>query len=350
MSSLNVINNIKQPVLAAYPEALYIELTDRCNLSCPMCRSAGFRGDVLPFDTYLEISETLFPHAKFIDLRGWGESTLLKNFESYLDVALKYDAKIKLITNATVNKPALWEKMGREGVLTGVSFDAATEETFSRLRGGASMKKVIQNLTVLKEAYEHHNHSVPEHLYFCVTVSGDNLDQLAGIIDIGVSLGINHFKFEPLKTSDSDPGNLLHFTEKTKQVLKDLATMVKLNAALKLELSASFNSEHTNRAKTKKFCIHPFTYLYVNSKGGLGFCDHLNGVEEFVWGKWNGLNGFKEFWLGEKMNRLRKEHLKVFNGERISSCADCNWCYERRYADMEYLVDNSWHTYSELIL
>lgn len=337
------------PQLSEYPQALYIELTDRCNLSCPMCRSAGFKGDVLPFDMYLDIAETLFPHAKFIDLRGWGESTTLKNFEDYLDVALRYKKRIKLITNGTINRPSLWEKLGREGVLVGISFDAADEITFERIRGGASMKKVLHNMELLTNAMLINNHSVSENLYFCITVSGDNLTQLTDIVKLGMQFGITHFKMEPLKSGDSDPANLIHYPDKINHSIHTLRQLVKEHPYLKIEYSASLLQEDTNTSKVKKFCIHPFTYLYVNSKGGLGFCDHLNGVAEFVWGQWKGEDGFQAFWHGEKMKRLREEHLQALNGGYIASCADCNWCYERRYADLEYLIDEHWMNYSEII-
>lgn len=340
---------MSNPLLSAFPQALYIELTDRCNLSCPMCRSAGFKGEVLPFDTYLDIAETLFPHAKFIDLRGWGESTTLSNFEAYLDVALSYKKRIKLITNGTINRPALWEKLGKEGVLVGISFDAANEETFERIRGGASKEKVLRNMEILKNAYIINNHSVSENLYFCITVSGDNINQLYDIVKTGMRFGITHFKMEPLKSAPEDPGNLIHHTNPVRHAISMLKSLVKDHPQLKLEYSASLLHEDTNRAKVKKFCIHPFTYLYVSSKGGLGFCDHLNGVEEFVWGQWQSPDGFKSFWYGEKMQRLRNEHLRALDGGYIASCADCNWCYQRRYADLEYLVDADWMNYSEMV-
>lgn len=337
------------PQLSDYPQALYIELTDRCNLSCPMCRSAGFKGDVLPFEMYLDIAKNLFPHAKFIDLRGWGESTLLKNFDDYLDVALSYKKRIKLITNGTINRPALWEKLGREGVLVGISFDAADEVTFEHIRGGASMTRVLQNMEILKDALLSNHHKVADNLYFCITASGDNIHQLREIVTLGMQFGITHFKMEPLKTTPEDPSNLIHHPQEVNHSIAQLTQLVKEHPYLKIEYSASLLQENTNVQKVKKFCIHPFTYLYVNSKGGLGFCDHLNGVAEFVWGQWQGEDGFRSFWQGEKMKRLREEHLQALNGGYISSCADCNWCYERRYADLEYLIDASWMNYSEII-
>ncbi|MCW3464959.1 radical SAM protein [Chitinophaga nivalis] len=337
------------PQLTAFPRALYIELTDRCNLNCPMCRSAGFKGDVLPFDMYEDIARVLFPHARFIDLRGWGESTILKNFEDYLDVALQYGKRIKLISNGTINRPSLWEKLGRERVLVGISFDAADEVTFERIRGGASMKKVLHNIELLQNALLSNNHSVSDNLYFCITVSGDNAAQLCDIIKLGMQFGITHFKMEPLKTTAEDPSNLIHHTARVKQAIQDLKHLVMAYPQLKVEYSASLLEEETNVSKVKKFCIHPFTYLYINSKGGLGFCDHLNGVAEFVWGQWKGVDGFSAFWHGEKMKLLREEHQQALSGGHISSCVDCNWCYERRYADLEYLIEDNWANYSEIV-
>src|ERR1051325_5209568 len=80
---------------AGYPRALYIELTDRCNLKCPMCRCATVAGDVLSVAAFSEIASVLFPHGSFVDLGGWGESTILPNFEEYLEIAQRYPIRIK---------------------------------------------------------------------------------------------------------------------------------------------------------------------------------------------------------------------------------------------------------------
>lgn len=330
--------------IAQMPRAIYVELTDRCNLSCPMCRSADQQGDVLPLGTFREIAETLFPSATFVDLRGWGESTILANVENYLETALNYPVRLKLITNATVRRPSLWQRLTQAGVVIGVSFDAAEPELFRRLRGNARQDLVIANLKTIAEGYATAGHRTQDYLYFCITVSGANLDQLEGIVRIGQTVGIRRFKLEPLWSQPSDPENLIHHGQRTAEALERLAALSSEQDLL-IELSASLLRDKVVRQATQKLCIHPWDYLYINSRGRLGFCDHLNGREEFTFGDWNP-KAFQEFWNGETMRRLREEHVRKFeHGDDIGVCGDCNWCYSNRYMDLEDWIAPEWVNY-----
>lgn len=327
-----------------YPKALYIELTDRCNLLCPMCRQSAVKGNVLPLETFQRIADELFPHAVFVDLRGWGESTLIRNFTDYLDYALRFPLKKKLISNGTVKKPALWSKIGAAGVVVGFSIDAADEDLFQRLRVGARLDETLDNVRTFLGAAAGAGLDPRRQGYFCITVSGDNVRAVDDIIELGLSLGIDRFKLEPIKTSPSDPSCLDHHRQASEEAIERMRALARRTGA-RIELSASLTPASVDRAAVDKLCIHPWEYLYVNARGRLGFCDHLNGLEQFTFGEW-GNGTFESFWNGEKMRLLRQEHLNRFSWrEPISVCGDCNWCYERRYADLEDWIDPAWSAY-----
>jgi radical SAM protein with 4Fe4S-binding SPASM domain len=331
------------PVDADYPRAIYLELTDRCNLTCPMCRTGKIKGDILPLRLFREIAEELFPHAVYVDLRGWGESTILSNFEDYLGIAQTYPVKVKLITNATVKKHDLWERLGRDGVIVGVSFDAAEGGMFEKLRRGAKMSQVVENIKTMVLASRKSGRDPAEQIYLCVTVSGSNINQLADIVILGRSLGLRRFKLEPLWAPDHDPDRLEHHQHAVHSAVQGLKEVASETGAF-VEYSASLLPELTNPPATQKLCIHPWEYCYINARGRIGFCDHLNGREEFAWGEW-GKQAFLEYWNGDRMKRLRAEHLSRLGGEPIVACADCNWCYDRRYMDLEDWIAPKWAAY-----
>lgn len=328
---------------AELPRAIYVELTDRCNLVCPMCRCSPVKGNILPLPMFKEMAAALFPTAEFVDLRGWGESTIVPGFLDYLDVALGYPVKLKLITNAVVRKPHLWQRLGHEGITVGVSFDAATAPLFRELRGGADLEQVLANLRLLTEAQREAGHDPAEKLYLCVTVSGRNLDELAGILELGMGLGVRRFKFEPLWAPDEDSNRLEFHTEKVATVMARLGQLQRQHH-LQLELSAALSAASIQHHAVNKVCIHPWQYLYINSRGRLGFCDHLNGRDEFTFGDWQ-QGGFAAFWNGPEMRQLRAEHHQRLGGPAIKQCADCNWCYERRYMDLEDWLEPEWANY-----
>jgi MoaA/NifB/PqqE/SkfB family radical SAM enzyme len=332
------------PHCSEYPKALYIELTDRCNLLCPMCRQSAVAGDVLPLETFKEIADTLFPHAVFVDLRGWGESTMLPTFDDYLDYSLKFPLKKKLITNATVNKPSVWQRLGETGVVVGVSIDAADKELYEQLRVGGKLEKTLANVQQLVQAASAAGYDPKQQVYFCITASGSNIFDIKNIVRIGLDLGINRFKLEPIKTSDQDPVHLKNFTKEVREEMETLRELARETGA-RIELSASMIEEDVHLLATQKLCIHPWQYLYVNARRRMGFCDHLNGVEEFTFARWGEVD-FETFWNGEQMVRLRQEHLERFHQkQQISICGDCNWCYDQRYMDLEDWVEPGWSAY-----
>jgi radical SAM protein with 4Fe4S-binding SPASM domain len=308
-----------------------------------MCRCGPVKGNILPLSLFREMAAALFPGATFVDLRGWGESTIIPDFEQYLDVALSYPVQVKLITNAVVHKPRLWQRLGHEGIIVGVSFDAAEAGLFRELRGGAELGQVLDNLHILVDSLRAAGHEPGEKLYFCITVSGRNLDQLDRIVEQGVAFGIRRYKLEPLWAPDSHPDRLERHAARIPASLRRLSRLGAEHGLL-VELSASLLDSATCAAATRKVCIHPWEYLYINSRGRLGFCDHLNGREEYTFGAWQD-GDFAAFWNGPSMRRLRAEHLARLTGRAITKCADCNWCYERRYMDLEDWIEPGWSAY-----
>ena len=77
-----------QPVREAasypWPERLVLELTNTCNLDCPMCRIGEFGVDPDRFmakDLFDEVEHQLFPLVREVRLNGLGEATVLPWFE-----------------------------------------------------------------------------------------------------------------------------------------------------------------------------------------------------------------------------------------------------------------------------
>jgi MoaA/NifB/PqqE/SkfB family radical SAM enzyme len=308
-----------------------------------MCRCSTVKGEVLPLGTFRTIAEELLPRAVFVDLRGWGESTILGNFDDYLTIALSYPVQIKLITNGTVNKPDLWRRLGREGILVGVSVDAADPVSFRQLRGGADLERVLSNVRSFSEACRQAQRDPASCLYFCITASLANVETVGDIVRMGLAEGISRFKIEPLWAHGEDP-NLLHRAPSVvRQACEDLSRLARETGA-RIEYSASLLEELTVSEAAHKVCLHPWDYCYVSSRGRLGFCDHLNGRPEYTWYLW-GEAPFLELWNRPEMRRLRSEHLNRLGGRRITSCPDCNWCYDRRYMDLEDLIAPEWERY-----
>ena len=122
-----------------YPLNLFVETTRNCNCHCIMCsrKKPSFDPKMnLPLSFFKKIADELFPHAKSVDLRGFGESTLLPYWKDIVDYSLKFKCKKGIVTNLSVKNDNMWAYLIKNDFWVGISFDGATKKTFEHIRRG----------------------------------------------------------------------------------------------------------------------------------------------------------------------------------------------------------------------
>ncbi|MEO3745651.1 radical SAM protein [Plantactinospora sp. B5E13] len=320
--------------LESMPRVIFVELTDNCNLSCPMCRSAGKfdRSRVMSPELFSNVAEQLFPTAEIVDLRGWGESTILRDFPRYVDETLEYGCRIRLVTNLTVPNEALWRKLVRSGASIVVSFDAARPETFALLRGGARLDVVLDNLRILVDEGRASGMGT-DNIHLNVVVQRNALEELSEIISLAGELGLR-VAINPVVLPEGHPDNLrLHRSRLAEEL--DRAAQRAQELGVDAQLNAALDPEWSDLSHTDKTCTHPWMYCYVNFRGQVGFCDHLVGEAKarYLLGDLT-TTSFAEIWNGQAYQRLRSEH--AHGAKAISAMFDeCRWCYGNRYVDFD---------------
>ncbi|HEX6344828.1 radical SAM protein [Umezawaea sp.] len=321
-------------VLTSKPRVLFIELTENCNLSCPMCRSAGpfLPSRNMSVELFDRVAEELFPTAEIVDLRGWGESTILKRFPDFVDKTLAHGCRIRLVTNLTVPNEELWRKLVRGGALIAVSFDAGEPETFEVLRKGAKFDVVLRNLRILADEARVSGVGT-DGIHLNVVVQPAALPELTRIVRVAADLGIK-VQLNPLTTSEDDPDNLVHHRER---MLTELTRMAEAARAqdVTVQVNASLDPLWADDHHADKTCTHPWMYCYVNHRGQVGFCDHLIGApaEQHLLGDLT-TTSFDDIWNGPAYQRLRAAHGR--GREALSErFEECEWCYHNRYVDFD---------------
>ena len=96
-------NPEKAKIVGDLPDLVDIELTNRCNLTCPMCptgrkeltRPRGF----MKLRVFVDLLKVLKPHKIPIRLIRWGEPMLHPSFFEFLAVAKYYMLPVHLNTN-----------------------------------------------------------------------------------------------------------------------------------------------------------------------------------------------------------------------------------------------------------
>ncbi|GIW71175.1 MAG: hypothetical protein KatS3mg102_0717 [Planctomycetota bacterium] len=172
-----------------WPERFIVELANTCNLDCPMCRVGRFGVDlrrIMPLATFERLACELLSHAREVRLNGLGESTLVPEFERYLDVLAQYPVSVELITNGT-GPLAIYERMVADGATLLFSWDAADPAVFEVLRRPARFAALQARAQAVGAYAKRLDRSDNLHLLF--TLQSLNVDQLAPVVELAHAMG-----------------------------------------------------------------------------------------------------------------------------------------------------------------
>ena len=178
------------------PEFISVSATDNCNLKCVMCPGhAGMSGPKLSvndaeflFSSLID-KDASFGHPKVLDMTA-GEPTLNPNLGPIYArfKELFPDAKISMISNATVPIRGRIREAFMHADRIGLSMDGATVETYERIRKGSIYKNVVRNVKDIGEMKKLGINCESLHLMF--VAMDQNIHELPEMVRLAHSLGI----------------------------------------------------------------------------------------------------------------------------------------------------------------
>src|SRR3989442_310805 len=181
------------PVVATLPRSLYLETTNRCDSKCQPCIRT-FQSLEPPADLTLEQVKAIaaqFPVLERVVLHGIGEPLL--NVEIFEIVAyLKSRAATVLFNSDAISLTA---KRALRLIESGldeyrVSMDAATPQTYRRLRGVDQFDRVVANVRRLVELERERSRSA-QRVSLWFTASRANLHELPAFVRLAADLGVD---------------------------------------------------------------------------------------------------------------------------------------------------------------
>jgi len=324
--------------LNSRPRFLVVELTQTCNLHCPMCRQDGSstRGRTMPTELFERVGQELFPLAEMVDLRGWGESLILPEIIELIETTASFGVKIRFVTNLSFRRDEVLKTLAEYGCYVAVSIDAADPNLFRILRGGARLEQVTSNLDYLASEYQKCFGNT-DLLHITTTVQRPALQDLVKIIDLAADYGIKEVRLFSVTVEPNSPLDIENEQKSVDAALTAVANRAR-QRGIRLVVGTRMGSMPANPTDVPT-CIHPWAYAYISYAGAVGFCDHLIGIpgEPYHIGHLETAS-FEEIWNSPAWQSLRQEHL----GKRSSNAPlfyECAWCYKNRYVDFEHWFD-----------
>lgn len=272
------LNSDKHGQWPDFAHTLTLEFVNRCNLSCSMCYIANhsFSKSSLSLESVKNLIDEIAVKGKTGLLLGVGsEGLLFKEVRETISYAKEAGIMdIILMTNGTLLTQELSEFLVQQEVSrVCISIDAATSETYEKVRGKDQLQKVEKNVRTLVETREKNGKLLPiVRLSFCV-LDENKIEQTAfrdkwrGIVDYIDFQKVNDFSY----VGKED------------------------------EVVLQSNNDSPNQ---KPFCSKPFGYLNVWSNGDISPCCTFYGKS---------LN----------FGNIKKDTLAdVYNGDKLSDLRD----------------------------
>ncbi|MBW4620686.1 MAG: radical SAM protein [Cyanosarcina radialis HA8281-LM2] len=186
------------------PELLSLQHDDSCNLSCPQCRSGLIYADAERQQTLKDIQDEwlkspIFRSAQRILLSGNGDPFASRVYSDFLHKIKKADfpdLEITILTNGLLLNQARWDSLANAHYAIRhilISVDAASAETYSKVRRGGDFAKLIENLEFVSQLRK--SQAIESFAIKFVT-SAENFMEMPDFVRLAKRLGCDRVKFQ----------------------------------------------------------------------------------------------------------------------------------------------------------
>ena len=185
---------MRWPRFLDVPENLIVELTNVCNLRCPVCptifgmtRARGF----MKFEVFRDLLDNLHKHGLRPRLRFTlaGEPMLHKEIADFIDYAHRLQFRTDISTNATI-----YRKFNKQPSKMTVCLDGSTKEAHESYRVGSDFFQVEENIRKLVRE----NQGTQFTLQHLVTKWSEG--QAEEVVKIAELMGITRVKIKNIHT------------------------------------------------------------------------------------------------------------------------------------------------------
>jgi radical SAM protein with 4Fe4S-binding SPASM domain len=294
-------NNVE----SGLPPLLHTELTNVCNLRCPLCptgsnslkRPKGFMSE----ETFMKMLDELGDVLIGVYLFCFGEPFLNRNIAKMIEACTDRNILSLTSTNGTcVQTRDEAEKIVEAGLTALIiAIDGSTQEIYQSYRRGGDLEKVKRCASLIEEAKVRCNSKTPYTVVRTV-VTSNNVDDLPEIERLSVGLGVNMFSYKSL--------GCLVKGEKFNDYMPVEKSM------RRFEYSGS-----SGGARRLSECIFPFRQPIIFWDGTVVGCEYDHNMD-YAFGK-IGEKSFSDIWNSPRATELRENIRSKHN--KTGFCSEC---------------------------
>jgi len=331
------------PLIAPYPRNLEIEITNKCNKRCIVCEHTYWNEPAvdLSFEDFKKIVDQ-FPKLKWVNLTGEGDAFLNKDYLKMIRYLKSRDVPVYLVDSFDLINEEIAKKIVELGVEgTYVSFDAATKETYEKIKVGCNFDRTINNIKNLIKIRREMKSPIPE-ICFRYIVTTLNFQEMPQYIQLVRSFG---------DKSDLGAGSRIEFVgvlvfDEVKHLYVEeipdeiMRTMLKNAKDLGITVTYAHCGEKT-LIEPMTYCVHWLEPYIMMGGYVLPCCTILQNNKRDFLRKYSFGNilkeDFKTIWNSERYKKFRKL-VATRNGKVPILCKGCR-AYDTRERERLYGVD-----------
>lgn len=306
----------RKPVLRSFPYIAYIDPTNICPLSCPLCptgnKSSAYPKGSMSLETFKRIYDQIGQYLYQLHLYNWGEPLLNRRILDMIEyVKKKYNPEIIVSSTLSGLSMKMAEKIAQSDInLLSVSIDGATQNAYEKYRVGGNLERVLNTLKHMEEARQ----------------------------ASGLRKPLLRWQFIPMRHNENE-------IESARKLAKDLGVDFRLHR-VRLNI-CDFEKKETNQILEEREEWMPQNSEYIKLKKGKGLENGCNFLWDTVVFNWNGSiqpcckiynyedvfendldKRFSEVWNGPAYIKARE----IFNGRRAEKDFICQKCIDHKGA------------------
>jgi MoaA/NifB/PqqE/SkfB family radical SAM enzyme len=319
------------------PVCLYLEVTNRCNLLCTTCPRT-----YAELEPPADMSWQLF--TRIVDqvpdlvravLHGVGEPMLVKNLPRMVHHLKDRGAYVLFNTNGTV----LNESNGRALITAKldelrVSLDAASPESYLRVRGKDYFRRIVRNVKAFRAMQEREGHATPK-VSAWLTGLKETIAELPAFVRVAAEIGVKEVYLQRLVFFGRDAVGLARpdqalFERMSRDDALALAEAEATAKSLGLTFRASGAASEPGMSLVKKcgdtpwsLCRRPWTVMYFTANGrALPCCIapfSQHGYENYTLGDAT-QETLRAIWNGPRYQAFRAALLSDTPAQACASC------------------------------
>ncbi len=281
-----MLNDDSHKQFLDYPLTVVLELVNRCDLECVMCYQ-GFRNDAEKVTVNEIVLDKIFEDFKKNQLPALmltaSEPLLYKN----IDNVLKRAEEAKIMDTFVFTNGSLLNKKNSEMILNScvtrlfISIDAATEETYNKVRIPVGKSRLeINRLELLEKKIK---------------------DFIKLRKEMGKKLPLTRVSFVALKDNQHE---IDEFKKKWENIVDSVEVQRETSINLYKDIEVLEKEKKYNPKNKFYNCNKPWGDMAIYSDGRVGPCCNLVGRMSPI-GNVNDQTVF-DIWNGKKMNKLRE--------------------------------------------